>query len=847
MTKQSCPLECPLASAGSNPISFYGVNDASIIFISGYPSDYDAQVGRPLSGVSGNLLKSVLYSTGIDKEKICFASCVRCYKPDASASDMNTASEVCRRYITGLIRKLRPKCLVPIGGFALRQMTGLKGITKHRGELLALEEFDTLGLPTFSPSGVMKDPSRKAFIDSDVEALKKLIDSGYDPDSLSKDIIYKDASYIEGLLATADLGPIYVALDTETTSLDFLAPDSKMIGYSVSGHPTKGCMVFLIDPKSDPVDGSLFETRWVYNTYRSDAKDRLRLLSRLLSHKNINLIMQHGTFDMHFIKRVFNDFSLPDPDFSNYHVDLQVAAHLLDEERFKIASLSTLNEAFGDSSSTWKDQFSKTDMDVDKATLRRYAVEDAVRTFQVGNKLVSTLLKEPKLFHYFTSFAMPATTLGLFSLESNGVLVDAAKMVEARFSIANKLSDCEKKLRELVPKPIYSKYNIAEVFTRKDFVRDILFHPDGFGLNPLDKTTSGLASVNKGAIARLKQQRNTPKAAKAFIRQYEEWIELFGLSSRSLSQLQSYVREDGRIHSTYSLCSAVTGRVSSSSPNMMNIVARGNGAELIKSIVVAEEGYLLLEADFSQAELRWIAHSSQDPAMLQVYRNGEDIHLKTAQAISPNWDALSDADKKVVRTKSKSLNFGVVYGISPHGLSNYCQEAYGQNMSVNEAEQLIQRWFATYPGVRKWQKRMERFATANGYVESPLGRRRRASGLKSSKPEEVSAALRQVVNAPIQGASSDTALLALLSILNDPEIPKNVVKPIMFVHDSLTFEVKEEYIEDMAKRIYRHLVNPPLEELFGIKMSVPLDVDMAVGKSKAQMTNFYDKTALKPF
>jgi DNA polymerase-1 len=837
-----------LNSAGSRPVSFYGSKDAEVIFIGGHPSKEDVDAGRPLLGPSGNLLRSRITKRGLFKERLYFASSVRCYKETATTGELAEASKVCRVYVAGLIKKIQPKCVVTLGDLALRQITGLKGITKYRGEVLFIEEFNTLCLPTFSPSGVEKDPSRGPLIDNDIESLSRLVNSGYAPNSLSDNIICKGLSYIDELLKEADKRVVRIALDTETTSLDNLASDSKMIGYSISYHDNKGCMVFLIDPEDVPVDGSLFESKWVYSTYREDAKERLLLLQKVLNHKNIRITMQHGSFDMHFISRVFKDFSLGEPNFRNYDVELQVAAHILDEEKFKYASLSTLNEAFGKTQSEWKDQFSKTQITVDTETLEKYAVEDAVRTLQVGRRLVSSLKQEPKLLHYFNTFAMPATTIGLYTLEANGVLVDPEKMIQARFDIANRLTECEEKLRSMVPEKIYTKYHKEEVFTRKDFVRDILFSELGFNLVPLDKTNSGMASVNKGSIARLKRKKLPSTSTKGFLhrpeeflRQYEEWIALFGLSSRSLSQLQSYVREDGRIHSNYTLCSAVTGRVSSSSPNMMNIVARGSGASLIKSIVTARDGYLLLEADFSQAELRWIAHSSQDAEMLKVYRNGEDIHLKTAQAISPNWNSLSDAEKKVVRTKSKSLNFGVVYGISAHGLSNYCQEAYGQDMSVQEAEQLIKRWFTTYPGVKRWQKITERFATVNGYVESPLGRRRRASGLRSKKQEEVSAALRQVVNAPIQGASSDTALLALVSILIDEGIPKDIVKPIMFVHDSLTFEIKEEYIDEMAKKIYDHLVNPPLEKLFGIKLSVPLDVDMAVGRNKAEMKEFLCK------
>lgn len=837
MTQQTCPSECPLISSGSsniNPTAPWGAKNPQLLFVGDYPSQNDMKTGRAFTGVYGDFLRDELKKVGISRG-IGYTSIVRCpLAPDTSSKDIKAISGYCKHRLLALIETLKPKCLVLVGDLALQQILNKKGISSYSGKSYWSSEFNCWCFPILHPKGVLRDSSRISLFEKDLKGLGEFVLSNYSNTPTDGGL-----DYVEDILKRADSGRILVSLDTETTGLDSLDTSTLLIGYSVSADDNKGSMIFLIDPVQETLESNMFETRWVYKEYSQDVLARLDLLRRLLEHSNVMLAMQHGSFDRHHIAAVFRRFKLPVPKVTSYFIDLQVAAHLLDEEKYRLASLDTLNKAFGNSASTWKVDMGGKCFEVDKETLRDYAIEDAIRTRQIAIALLRELKKEPRLLNYFSRFAMPAMTEGLFTLEANGVALDQDKIIMARFEIANRLERCEKELRSLIPEKVLQKHNGNDSFTRKAFVRDIFFSTDGFNLTPLDKTSSGVDSVTKGVISRLRQQRIS-KEAGVFIQKYEEWIKWFGLSSRSLSQLQSHIKSDGRIHSTYTSCAAVTGRVSSSSPNMMNVVARGAGADLIKSLITAPTGYTLLEADFSQAELRWIAHCSQDENMLSVYRRGEDIHLKTARAISlSNWDSLSTVEQKEIRTKSKSLNFGVVYGISPHGLSNYCQEAYGQAMTPDEAAVLIQKWFATYPKVKMWQKRTEAFAERYGFVESPLGRRRRVfKSLTSNSSADRGAAIRQAVNAPIQGASSDTCLLALITILRDQTIPKDIVKPVMFVHDSLTFEIKTEYLDEMAAKIYTHLTNPPLKEVFGVELLVPLEVDMNVGDNKAAMKEY---------
>lgn len=837
MTQQTCPSECPLISSGStriNPTAPWGTKNPRLLFVGDYPSQNDMKTGRAFTGVYGDFLRDELKKVGISRG-IGYTSIVRCpLTQDTSSKDIKVIAGYCKRRLQTLVDSLKPKCLVLVGDLVLQQVLNKKGLSVNSGKPYWSSDFDCWCFPILHPKGVLRDSSRQPLFEQDLQALGEFVLSNYSTTPVDGGL-----DYVKDILKRADSGRILVSLDTETTGLDSLDATTLLIGYSVSADDSKGSMVFLIDPVQETLESNMFETQWVYREYHQDTLERLDLLKQLLEHPNVMLAMQHGSFDRHHITSVFRRFELPLPKVTSYFIDLQVAAHLLDEEKYRLASLDSLNKAFGISESTWKSDMGGKCFEASKEVLRDYAIEDAIRTRQIAIRLLRELKKEPRLFNYFSRFAMPAMTEGLFTLETNGVALDQEKIISARFEIANRLEKCEKELRMLVPEKVIQKHSGNDVFTRKAFVRDIFFSAEGFNLTPLDKTASGVDSVTKGVISRLKQHRIS-KETHAFIQKYEEWIKWFGLSSRSLSQLQSYVKPDGRIHSTYTSCAAVTGRVSSSSPNMMNIVARGAGADLIKSLIVAPPGYTLLEADFSQAELRWIAHCSQDENMLSVYRRGEDIHLKTARAISlANWDSLSTAEQKEIRTKSKSLNFGVVYGISPHGLSNYCQEAYGQAMTPDEAAVLIQKWFATYPKVKMWQKRTEAFAERYGFVESPLGRRRRVfNSISSTSSSDRGAAIRQAVNAPIQGASSDTCLLALITILRDQTIPKGIVKPVMFVHDSLTFEIKTEYLDEMAVKLYTHLTRPPLKEIFGVELLVPLEVDMNVGENKAVMREY---------
>jgi len=826
--------DCPLDSRNTK-VGFFGSPSASVVFVGESPGKTEELVGKPFVGVSGQLLRTSIHNAGISKEDICFANAARCLVDTAALTKAQVRDILsrCRRFICEFMSTLKPRLIVPVGDVALYQILRKNAIFKHRGRLYWSDEFDCWCFPILHPAGVLRDMSRKPILDSDLEVISRFIRSGFNPKVVTGTVNKEDPDrYVSELKREAKDGVIRVALDTETTGLDPYS--SQIIGFSFSAHPGRGAFVWLSEPKQVTSNDNMFDLRWDYTTQR-DTASGIKMLEWLLTNENVELIMQHGVFDLRHIAELFHRVGKSTRDIArNYRIELQVAAHLLDEETFTLASLDVLNDAFGTHASVWKD-FDGQVFELAPDNLENYAVEDAVRTFDIGQNIMRILRRFPKIHYYFDNMAMPAVRDALFRLESNGILIDLDQLPEVRFSVANKLEAAEKTVISLLPKDLREKHKSDLSLTRKDIIRDYIYDYAGLKRN---HTKKGKLSVTKQLLAGFLYKTSTSKKTKEFISRYLEWVEWSGISSRSLPQLESFIAGDGRVHSNYTICGAVTGRVASSKPNLMNIVARGEAAPLIKRLITAPQGYVLLEADFSQAELRWIAHLSCDKNMRNVYINREDIHVSTARALAPRYDSLSDTEKKAVRTKAKGANFGIVYGIGARGLKDLCLQSYGQDISLEEAKGIIRNWFLKYPGVLKWQEELSRIVLAQGYIDSPFGRRRLLRRINELSEEERARAVRQAINFPVQSASSDTALLALIEIVNDPDLESDICRPVLFVHDSMTFEIREDMLDTVAKRIRHHMVHPPLDR-FGIEFSIPLDVDMAVGYNKQNMDGYY--------
>lgn len=275
--------------------------------------------------------------------------------------------------------------------------------------------------------------------------------------------------------------------------------------------------------------------------------------------------------------------------------------------------------------------------------------------------------------------------------------------------------------------------------------------------------------------------------------------------------------------------------VHNSAPNLQNIPNRGDAAPVVRRIISVPEGKKILKADASQAELRWMAHMAQDKAMMKIFREGKiDIHTATAKFVSghtdASWNKLDDKTRKYLRKQAKAINFGYIYGMSVQGYITYAKIEYGlMDMTEEIGQQHRDGFFNTYRQLPDFYDKMVAFGKKYGYVESSLGRRRRLPELNSSNKGLFNQAMRQAINFPIQAASSDTVLLAANEIMK-MKLPKKDFKLILFIHDELVAEVREDCDIDKYARIMKdNIENPPLKELFGINLSIPLESEVEFG------------------
>jgi DNA polymerase-1 len=296
-----------------------------------------------------------------------------------------------------------------------------------------------------------------------------------------------------------------------------------------------------------------------------------------------------------------------------------------------------------------------------------------------------------------------------------------------------------------------------------------------------------------------------------------EYRSLSKLKSTYLDTLPGLVARDGRIHTTYHQAATATGRLSSSDPNLQNIPVRTDIGREIRRAFIAEEGHQLVSADYSQVELRLLAHIAEDPVLIEAFQHDEDIHSRTAAEIFSIAPEQVNRDQRRV---AKTVNFGIAYGLSPHGLSTRL------GISVEEARDIIERYFTRYAGIRRYLEDTVAQARRTGYVETMFGRRRLMADLLSRNRQVAQAAERAAINMPIQGTAADLIKKAMLEV--DAALAKEKLRTVMLlqVHDELLFEAPDaevETVKELARRCMSQVAT----------LKVPLKVDVGAGKTWA--------------
>ena len=431
-----------------------------------------------------------------------------------------------------------------------------------------------------------------------------------------------------------------------------------------------------------------------------------------------------------------------------------------------------------------------------------YAAEDANVTFQLFQHLQKLLKENKKLLKVYKEIEIPSMQ-ALIEVERNGVLIDSKILQKQSHEIGEKLINLEKEAFILADQP----FNLSS----PKQLREILF--EKLKIKPLKKTPTGTPSTSEEVLQALAQDYPLPKLIL-------EHRSLSKLKNTYTDKLPKMINQDtGRVHTSYNQAVAITGRLASSDPNLQNIPIRTPEGRKVREAFIAPKGSKILSADYSQIELRIMAHLSKDKRLIQAFKNNEDIHRITAAEI---FNTSLDNISKEQRRYAKVINFGLIYGMGPFSL------AKNLNIERSAAQNYIERYFTQYPSVKKYMEDAKQFAREKGFVETHFGRRLWLPEINGTNGITRAGAERAAINGPMQGTAADLIKLAMIEVHNWIKKEPNIKgKMIMQVHDELVFEVPENEVETFKKII------PDLMEKVA-SLSVPLIVDIGEGHNWEQ-------------
>lgn len=594
-----------------------------------------------------------------------------------------------------------------------------------------------------------------------------------------------DRSRYETLLTEADLNrwvdklkqAKLFALDTETDNLDYMAANLVGISFALENGEAAYLPLqldYLGAPKT------------------LEKTTALTLLKPVLENPAIQKVGQNFKYDLTIFAR--NGIDVQGVAFDTMlesYVLNSTGRHNMDDLAKRYLGHQTIS--FEEIAGKGKNQLTFNQIPLEQAA--EYAAEDADVTMKLQQVLWEKLSKEPTLEKLFKEMELPL--LGVLSrMERRGVLIDSDALFLQSNEIANRLSELEEQAYVLAGQP----FNLAS--TKQ--LQEILF--DKLGLPVIQKTPKGAPSTNEEVLEELAFSHELPKVL-------VEHRGLSKLKSTYTDKLPQMVNpQTGRVHTSYHQAVTATGRLSSSDPNLQNIPIRNEEGRRIRQAFIARKGFTVVAADYSQIELRIMAHLSQDQGLINAFTQGKDIHRSTAAEI---FGVALDEVTSEQRRNAKAINFGLIYGMSAFGLSR--QLGIGRA----DAQNYMDLYFKRYPGVQTFMHYIREKAKAQGYVETLFGRRLYLPDINSSNGMRRKAAERVAINAPMQGTAADIIKRAMIqldqTLQNDPDIAM-----IMQVHDELVFEVRSEKVA-----FYSELIKTQMES--AADLVVPLIVEVGQG------------------
>ena len=573
------------------------------------------------------------------------------------------------------------------------------------------------------------------------------------------------------------------AFDTETTSLQAQAAELVGVSFSVDA----GEAVYVPVAHNYMGAPDQLDRDWV-----------LEQLKPLLEDSALPKIGQNLKYDASVLANydIAMNGIVFDTMLESYVLDSVGSRH--DMDTLSQNHLGHKPIAYTDVAGKGKAQITFDQVDIDVAG--PYAAEDADITLRLHNAMMPSLTRQPKLHRIFTELEMPLVGV-LSRIESNGVLIDDAMLLQQSQQLAMSMQEAEKKSYELAG----SDFNLAS----PKQIQEILY--DKMNLPVLKKTPKGAPSTAEDVLQELALEHELPRLI---------------LAHRSLGKLKSTYTDKlptminsrtGRVHTSYHQAVTATGRLSSSDPNLQNIPIRTKEGRRIREAFIAEPSKVIVAADYSQIELRIMAHLSNDKTLLHAFNNDLDIHRATASEIfEVELGEVTDEQRR----HAKAVNFGLIYGMSAFGLAKQL------GVERKQAQTYIDQYFAQYPGVKEYMETTREYAREHGYVETVFGRRLYLPDIKASNHNIRQYAERTAINAPMQGSAADIIKKAMISVDQWLNASDQGAVMVMQVHDELVFEVVESKLESVKQQVCDLMQNVA-------SLRVPLVVDVGHGHNWA--------------
>ena len=595
-----------------------------------------------------------------------------------------------------------------------------------------------------------------------------------------------------------------IAIDCETNSLN--AKSADLIGISLSFKEGVACYVPLRHRNDSNINEPDFISSNSGSFEQIQFNDAISLIKPLLENSSILKVGHNIKFDALVMRQAKNGSIILDPIADTMCISYVLDAGRVDNHKLDSLALRELQHdtiKFEEICGKGKNKILFNELSPQEAL--DYAAEDADITLSVYNRVLPRIINNKK-FTVYKRLENPLINV-LIQMEDTGVIVNPIKLREISNNLSKEIKIVEEKIFNLSKK-------VFNVGSPKQ-LGEILFDEM--------KITGGKKSKNGSWQTSVEVLENISDEGHPIAELILDWRHFSKLRSTYADALIEQINpETKRVHTSYSMVGASTGRLSSSNPNLQNIPIRTSEGRLIRTAFEPKDGFKLVSMDYSQIELRLIAHIADETKMLEAFNNDLDIHTDTASKVfGINIDQVNSDHRR----KAKTINFGIIYGISPYGLAKQLK------CSANEAKDFINAYFSRFPRIRDYMEDIKQQLDLNGYVETLFKRRIYINGNDSKNQRLRGFAERQAINAPIQGTAADIIKIAMVQVHRNLSNHKDEISMLMQVHDELVFEINENKIKK-----FTNIILPIMEtaNLPIVPLNVKLKVDTGYGKNWAE-------------